>query len=167
MKNNKLQLSAIEALYLLDVRNGKCKSGSVDISFSEIASKFTSAPKFIARYFSYKDWRERGLVVKEGDSENGETSKNSTKIYPASSLHLPKYSLRVFFKSDLTTILDDNEKGKELYERFWFGQYGSYKAAERGQLNKLDAYETLFLMDKSVLSLGKTTRPILFRVQGP
>ena len=51
----------------------------------------------------------------------------------------------------------------ELYESNWFGQYGSYKAADRGQLNKLDIYETLFLMDNGMLSLGPTTRAALVR----
>ena len=58
----------------------------------------------------------------------------------------------------MTTIVDDEEKGKSIYMNFWFGQYGTYKVSERGRLNKLDIYETLFLIDKGVLKVKNYTR---------
>ena len=48
----------------------------------------------------------------------------------------------IFFTGDMTTVIDDEESGKELYEQYWFGQYGTYKVQEHGTLNKLDIYET-------------------------
>jgi tRNA-intron endonuclease, archaea type len=154
-----LTLSVEEALYLLDVRNANCTLKGKSITFNELASKFWNSEKFIARYFTYKDWRDRGLVavsLKQGYSEPNQTSM---KRYPASSLHLLHKKLHgVFFKTDLMSILNEEEEGKQLYESLWFGQYGSYKAAERGRLNKLDIYETLFLADKGVLELKNITK---------
>ena len=37
---------------------------------------------------------------------------------------------------------------------YWFGQYGTYKVKDHGTLNKLDIYETLFLMDNGVLEVA-------------
>ncbi len=158
LKGNRLHISAIEALYLMDVRNAHCLEGSSEVSFTDLASKFSRSKKFIARYFTYKDWRDRGLIVKGIDSQFSEGTRGAAKSYPAGKIHLPAYKLTgTFFPSDLTTVLDSCEKGKELYEQFWLGQYGSYKAADRGQLNKLDIYETAFLMDHGLLTLNNST----------
>ena len=53
----------------------------------------------------------------------------------------------MFFPEDMTTVVDDEEKGKAIYDEHWFGQHGTYKVKEHGQLNKLDIYETLFLIN--------------------
>ena len=151
-----------EALYLIDVRNAKCTSMGRGVSFNDIAARFWSDKKFTARYFTYKDWRDRGLVVRGTASEYKPPDKTPVKSYPKAGLSLPDYSVSgIFFKSDLISIVDDNEKGKELYETLWFGQYGSYKAAERGQLNKLDVYESLFLMEMGMLKLNISKQELI------
>jgi len=148
-----LELFPEEALYLMDVRNATCRSSSREVSFNELASRFWRSNKFTARYFTYKDWRDRGLMIKR-PSKASEAPSQQAKEYPGSALKLPGYALSgVFFKSDLITIVDDAENGKQIYESLWFGQYGSYKAADRGKLNKLDIYETVFLMSKNILLL--------------
>ncbi len=163
-EGGKLKLSIDEALYLMDVRNARCLGKDGEVSFSDLSSKFANGTKFMARYFTYRDWRERGLVIKEPEFAEGEAAKHTTKSYPAGKLRLPDYKLHgTFFKSDLTCIMEESEHGKELYEKFWLGQYGSYKAAERGQLNKLDVYETLFLLDKGLLTLKGTTRKAVIK----
>ena len=40
----------------------------------------------------------------------------------------------------------------------WFGQYGTYKVKEHGRLNKLDIYETLFLINNNVLEVTNFTK---------
>jgi tRNA-intron lyase len=47
--------------------------------------------------------------------------------------------------------------GKELYDRHWLGQFGSYKAEQRGKLSKLDAYETLFLSRHAGMKLSNAS----------
>ncbi|MCL4365591.1 tRNA-intron lyase [Candidatus Marsarchaeota archaeon] len=158
MHGTEMQLDPEEALYLIDVRNAQCSSQKGGISFNELASRFCRSGKFIARYFTYKDWRERGLVALRPFNLTVKATI-AAKQYPGSSLRLPKISVNgLFFKSDLMTIIDDAEHGREIYDRFWFGQYGSYKAADRGRLNKLDTYETIFLISKGILNLENSDR---------
>ena len=55
--------------------------------------------------------------------------------------------------TDLVTVINQTAKAKEIYESLWLGQYGSYKASDRGNLNKLDVYETMFLIENGMLRL--------------
>ena len=159
-----LELGIEEALYLLDVRNATLRQGAREVAFSDLASRFSSSKKFIARYFTYKDWRERGLVAIEPTRKCELPNHTPVKRYPASQLRLPKMKIHgSFFSQDLMTIVDEDEAGRRLYETLWFGQYGSYKAAERGKLCKLDVYETLFLVEKKLLRLGNMTKAQLVR----
>ena len=159
-----IELFPEEALYLIDVRNAECSSSKRQVSFNELASRFWRSNKFAARYFTYKDWRDRGLVIKR-PFKASESASTAFKEYPSSTLKLPSYKMGgVFFKSDLMTVVDDAEGGKEIYENLWFGQYGSYKAADRGKLNKLDIYETIFLISKGILNLQNTNEKEVIRL---
>ena len=163
-EKDELTLSVEEAMYLLDVRNANCTRAGVRVSFSDLASKFWKSDKFMARYFTYKDWRERGLVAVSTEQRYKEPSKTPVKKYPSSSLRLPRKVVHgIFFKTDLMTMVKEEDAGKFLYENFWFGQYGSYKAADRGRLDKLDAYETLFLLEKKALELENTSKAELIK----
>ncbi len=153
----RIELSAEEALYLIDVRNAVCTAAGEEVSFNKLASRFWRKEKFAARYFTYKDWRDRGLVIKD-PFKHGGRQQAQPKEYPSTPLKLPEMKLSgTFFKSELMTIVDDAENGRRIYDELWFGQFGSYKASDRGKLNKLDIYETLFLASKGILSLQNTT----------
>lgn len=164
LEKRDLRLSIYEALYLLDMRNAKCSARGKSIFFSDLASRHWRESKFTAKYFTYKDWRERGLVIKNPESKHKEPNKTPVKEYPSSELKMPRYSLNgTFFRTDLTTILDESRESKELYEKYWFGQYGSYKAYDRGRLNKLDVYETLFLMEEGALTVRNATKKAIVK----
>ena len=153
----RIELSAEEALYLIDVRNATCSLAGEEVSFNKLASRFWKKDKFAARYFTYKDWRDRGLVIKDPFKHAGR-QQAQPKEYPVQQLRLPDMKLSgTFFKSELMTIVDDAENGRRIYDELWFGQFGSYKASDRGKLNKLDIYETLFLASEGILSLQNTT----------
>jgi tRNA-intron lyase len=159
LRDNKLYLDPEEVLYLIDVRNAECKQNGKVLHFNEIAQKLDFKDKLMARYLTYKDWRDRGLIVKRPNFSGKASGKTPIKKYPALQLKLKNYDLDgVFFADDMTTIIDDQKKGKEIYEDHWFGQYGTYKASERGILNKLDIYETIFLMEKGVLKVRNYTK---------
>jgi tRNA-intron lyase len=161
LEKERLILTPEEGLYLIDVRHASCKSeqNGNEITFNDIALKFSTSDKFMARYFTYKDWRDRGLVIKRPSGLMGEGGKAQLKRYNASPLKLGHINFSgVFFPADITTIVDDEEKGKSIYMSFWFGQYGTYKISERGRLNKLDIYETVFLIDKGILKVRNYTR---------
>ncbi|MGC8676192.1 MAG: tRNA-intron lyase [Candidatus Micrarchaeia archaeon] len=163
--NGKLQLYLDEALYLLDARNATCTDSKGNVDFLGLASKYWKSKKFLARYFAYKDWRDRGLIAQDTSMAHKSTLENPQKKYPAQALSLPSvHASATFFKSDLIAIIDDQEIGRMLYDKYWLGQYGSYKAADRGQLNKLDIYETLYLVDKGLLALTNASRAELMQL---
>lgn len=149
-----LYLMPEEALYLMDIRNAKCfdPKGNA-VSFNEILSYF-KIKNFMARYFAYKDWRDRGLIARDIDECEGDYGKNPTKKYPSAEFSMQGEKLScIFFKDDLTSICQDEEIGKQLYEKYWMGQFGTYKAQHRGKLTKYDVYETIFLMKHAKMKL--------------
>jgi tRNA-intron endonuclease len=159
LKDNKLYLDPEEVLYLIDVRNAECKQNGKTMHFNELAENLDFKRKLMARYLTYKDWRDRGLIIKRPTFSGKASGNTPIKKYPASQLKLKNYDLEgVFFPDDMTAIIDDPKKGKEIYEEHWFGQYGTYKVSERGILNKLDIYETVFLMEKGILKIKNYTK---------
>ena len=147
-----------EALYLMDIRNARCyDSNGNEYRFNDLAGMYKSKKK-MARYFTYKDWRDRGLIARPIEEAKGHYGRSAVKKYPSGSFEAPKYSIEGrFFPDDLYTIIDDERVGKELYNTYWLGQFGTYKAAHRGRLSKLDAYETLFMLRHCSLSLTNSS----------
>ncbi len=165
MEKKKLKLNIYELLYLMDVRNAECKGKNLSMAFSSVLSLSNTSKKFMAKYLTYKDWRDRGLVAKQPGLTFNESNKTPIKQYPSSKLVLPSIKLTgIFFPSDLTTVIEDDEKGKLLYKEFWLGQYGSYKAAERGKLNKLDIYETVLLMEYDMLHICEYSKKQIIKI---
>ncbi|MEW5996459.1 MAG: tRNA-intron lyase [Candidatus Micrarchaeota archaeon] len=154
IKGGKVFLSPGEALYLMDNRNAECASpGGRPIRFNSLASSFSKSPKLLARYLVLKDWRERGLIARDAKEILGKFSRSAAVSYPSSPFPLPPVSLSgVFFPEDMLTTIDSPE-GKKLYEEGWFGQFGTYKAAHKGKITKLDAFETLYLLKKGILAV--------------
>jgi tRNA-intron endonuclease, archaea type len=162
-EGEKLVLIPEEALYIMDVRRAKCTTPNdeSELSFNDIASEFSTNKKFMARYFTYKDWRDRGLIIKEPKetSKSAGNSQAQVKKYRSEPLKLKNYSMKgIFFPEDMITVVDDEEKGRNIYNDHWIGQYGTYKVKEHGQLNKLDIYETLFLINNNVLEVSNFTK---------
>ncbi len=150
-------LAPEEVLYIMDIRNGRCTDEAGNqYSFNEIASLYLKNRKLLARYLTYKDWRDKGLVARYTDELEGSYGRTGVKKYKPGKLELDKFAVDgLFFEDDLLTIVDDETAGKELYERYWLGQSGTYKAAHRGKISKLDIYETVFLAKKGILKLKK------------
>ena len=158
-----LYLQPEEALYLMDVRNAELKAGNKTLSFNEAAKLFGTKDKMLARYLTFKDWRDRGLIIKRPQFQRKEGAKTPIKRYPHGALKMESYKLEgVFYPEDLTTIVDLGADAKEIYKEHWFGQYGTYKVSERGTLNKLDVYETVFLIDGGNLKTSNYTRKEIF-----
>lgn len=154
MKKGTIHLFPEEALYLMDIRNARCHDSSLnEYKFNDVA-KFFPRKKQMARYFTYKDWRDRGLICRQVSEICEKYGRNNSKKYPGGELELDRYSIQGrFYADDLWTVIDDETVGKDLYDRYWFGQFGSYKAEQRGRLSKLDAYETLFLVRQAGMHL--------------
>ncbi len=162
-ESGRLVLLPEEALYLMDVRNAVCVDSktSESVEFNDIASAFNTNRKFMARYFTYKDWRDRGLVIRSPENGQGRAHANAAQVkkYKAEALRLRKGTIKgVFFPEDLVTVSDDVEKGEELYSQNWFGQFGTYKMNGHGKVSKYDIYETTFLIENGTLEVTNMTR---------
>ncbi len=164
-RHGRLVLEPEEALYIIDVRKAECYSSGKKLEFNDVALFFSGRSKLMARYFTYKDWRDRGLLLKSPEVAKRQKKGGfvPVKRYPAGQLKLKHAKLRgVFFRDDLVTVVGSGGAGREIYSDYWFGQYGTYKASDRGVLNKLDIYETLFLVDSRVLGVEGYSRSDLF-----
>ncbi|MFH1200052.1 MAG: tRNA-intron lyase [Candidatus Micrarchaeota archaeon] len=151
-----------EALYLIDVRNATCRRGKRDASFNEVARKFSKAKKFLARYYCYRDWRDRGLIARSIAEAHGDYGRSPVSKYPSKETRFEQVKARaLFFTDDLMAVIDDDEEGRRLYEQGWFGQFGTYKAKKHGRFLKLDAYETLFLMRHAGLKTNIIEKKLL------
>lgn len=160
MDKGEIILFSEEALYLADIRNAKCydEAGNV-YTFNDIASIFLKQNKLMARYFTYKDWRDRGLIARPVEELVKKYNKSPIKQYPSKKIIFDKFVIDgLWFKDDLISIIDDSILGKELYDKYWIGQYASYKAEKRGNISKLDIYETLFLLNHSNYKLKNATK---------
>lgn len=160
LKGRQLELTPEEALYLMDVRNADCYRDNKKLSFNEVAGFFSKKKKFLARYFSYKDWKDKGLVIKQ--IQTRENFKKSQLVkYPSHEFTLPKINFKaLYFPDDLVSVVED-ESSIELYEKYWFGQWGTYKAKQHGRLLKLDAYETIFLSKHAGLKTSEKPEKII------
>ncbi len=154
MRKGVLTLSFEEALYLIDIRNAKARDAAGNpYSFNEVAA-LNPVPKQMARYLTFKDWRDRGLIARPVGEISQTYGRNALKAYPEGKFEKPGFSMSArFYPDDLMSVIDDDGAAKELYERWWLGQFGTYKAEQRGRLGKLDVYETLFLMRQAGLRL--------------
>lgn len=155
MKKGIIFLKPEEVLYIMDIRNGKVfdESGN-QYSFNDVASTFLNIDKLLARYLTYKDWRDKGLILRYMDEAEGNYNRIHAKKYAHSEFKLDSYGFEgLFFPEDLQTVIDDEIVAKDLYEKHWLGQFGTYKAAHRGKIGKLDIYETIFLMKHGSLKL--------------
>jgi tRNA-intron endonuclease len=148
MKKGIITLAPEEALYIMDIRNGRCydKAGN-NYSFNDVASFFLNIKKLLAKYLTYKDWRDKGLVLRPPEEAEGNYGRTVLSRYESSKFKIDAFSFDgLFFPQDLITLIDEERVGRELYQRYWIGQFGTYKAAHRGRISKLDIFETIFLL---------------------
>ncbi len=150
-----IRLSPEEALYVMDIRNGRCfDSSGNEYQFNEVASLFLKNKKLLARYLTYKDYRDKGLILRNATEADGNYGRSLSVKYKTSVFSMDAFTFDgLFFPHDLITLVDDERVGKELYERYWIGQFGTYKAAHRGRISKLDIYESIFLLKHGGLRL--------------
>ncbi len=143
-KNGKLFLEIEEALYVINFMNGIVRQDGKEIGFNELASKFGDK-RLIIKYNAYRDWRDRGLVLKRTENVSRRGNKKSHRKYPSKQMIPVKLNGEVYwYKDSLYSILEDDVLGKRLFEDFWIGQFGVYKQG-RGGLTRLDFLETIFI----------------------
>jgi tRNA-intron endonuclease len=149
-RDGKVFLSPEEALYILTFLNGSCYMHEQPVGFNEIASHYVREnPRLMVDYNAYRDWRDRGLILKrlleinlpkrESKHPKGE------RRYPSRGLRYEALSAKAHWYPDsLFSVVDDEKAGHVLFNSHWFGQLGVYRQ-ERGSLLRLDFMETIFL----------------------
>ena len=63
----KLVLEPEEALYVIEFQNGVCADASTGdvLDFAALAARFLKQrPRLFVEFAAYRDWRDRGLVVR-------------------------------------------------------------------------------------------------------
>jgi tRNA-intron endonuclease len=147
-EKGRVSLLPEEAMYLMLFRNAAVLDGKgKEIGFNSLAKHFVGVePRLFIRYNAYRDWRDRGLVVRRfNENVRGKHSKKTYKKYPSQKLTPEKLKAKAYWYPDsLFSVLDNDDVGRELFEKYWIGQYGVYKQ-ERGKQSKLDFFETIFL----------------------
>jgi tRNA-intron endonuclease len=149
-KDGKVFLNPEEALYVLTFLNGTCYIHEQPANFNEIASYYAGKnPRLMIDYNAYRDWRDRGLVLKQFSEmklPKRESKKpKGEKHYPSKSLKQETLSSQAHWYPDsLFSVMDDEKAGEHLFNNHWFGQLGVYRQ-ERGSLLRLDFMETIFL----------------------
>ncbi len=147
-KDGKWVLEAEEALYVIVFQNGVVTNTVTkeQAGFNQIASFYIKEePRLIIRYNAYRDWRDRGLILKRLDAAKKEGNKPGNKKYPSKQLEAKNLKSKIYwYRTSLFSIAEDEEIGKQLFEKYWIGQLGVYKQ-QRGNLSRLEFMETIFL----------------------
>ena len=136
-----------EALYLMQFQSAVATDPKgKKISFHDAFVLFSrNEERLFIKYNAYRDWRDRGLILRRITNVKSKHESKTYKKYPAKEIKIKKISAKAYWFSDsLHSILDDEDAGKWLFEEFWLGQYGIYKQG-RGTLSKLSFLETIFL----------------------
>jgi len=148
IEKDKLNLLPEEAMYLMLFRNAVIRDEEgKEIDFNTLANRFIKTePRLFIRYNAYRDWRDRGLVIRRfRTTAQGKHAKKVYKKYPAQKLEVEKIKAKAYWYPDsMFSVLDNDEEGRKLFEKYWLGQYGVYKQ-ERGKQAKFDFFETIFL----------------------
>lgn len=147
-EKNRIVLLPEEAMYLMMFRNARVldKKGK-EIDFNSLTRHFIkNEPRLFIRYNAYRDWRDRGLVIRRFRVNiQGKHSKKVYKKYPSQKFKTGKLKAKAYWYPDsLFSVLDNDEIGRDIFEKYWLGQYGVYKQG-RGTQSKLDFFETIFL----------------------
>jgi tRNA-intron endonuclease len=148
--NNK-KISPYEALFLIEFSNAKCIKDKKEIGVFELIK---TQKLNLEEYFFYRDLKLRGFNI---ILKNPKRQKRALKQIIFKHLkNLKKNQINFKFKgffAGFTTIIEDEKIAKTLFEKFWFGQYATYKLPHLGKFNKLDIFETCFLVEKKKLKL--------------
>ncbi|MGC9132654.1 MAG: tRNA-intron lyase [Candidatus Micrarchaeia archaeon] len=175
LKNNKIfskgrEINANEALFLMELQNAKCveqkEKIKKEISIFELIKKKKIN---LQEYFFYRDARLRGFKVFEEEEKEGKKGIKVKQIKRMEEVEIKTKKIKkemnpfegIFLKDSLVTLVKDESIAKKIYRNYWFGQYATYKQPKIGKLNKLDIFETLFLLEKKKLKLNLKKEEIL------
>ncbi|MCK4715065.1 MAG: tRNA-intron lyase, partial [Candidatus Aenigmarchaeota archaeon] len=149
-KKGKLFLEVEEALYALNFLRGTCFSGKSDeLTFNKLAAIYSKEnPRLFIKYNAFRDWRDRGLILKRIeylDKGNVRKKPKISRKYPARKIRKVRLKAEaVWYSKSFYSVIEDEAEGRMLFDEYWIGQWGIYKQ-DRRCLLKLEFMETVFL----------------------
>ncbi len=146
-KAGRLWLLPEEVLYLVDLQNGVVRHGNKTLGFEDIMSEYAGKEaRLMIKYNAYRDWRDRGLIIKRAaKGMKGKKKSSHVRKYPARRMNLGRLHARVSWDPDSAFgVLEDDQTSRMLFEDWWLGQSGVYKQ-ERGNILKLNFFEVVLL----------------------
>jgi tRNA-intron endonuclease len=160
----KVFLDAEEALYLVSFQNAVCTDAEgKSIGFNALASHFSKTDdRLLIKYSSYRDWRDRGLIVRRSAGYRGVRKEHIERRYPSHAFRMARpEAAAVWYPDSFFSVVEDRELGRKLFSEHWIGQLGVYKQ-ERGDLLVLDFMESVFLAKhaKMIFVDAVTGKPI-------
>ncbi|MBI2674863.1 MAG: tRNA-intron lyase [Candidatus Aenigmarchaeota archaeon] len=139
-------LNIEEVLYLITFQNASCfdESGK-KYTFNELASAFSKTEaKIFVRYNAYRDWRDRGLIIRRLEDFRRKAGNNAAKNYPVKKPQFEKADGEaVWYGDSMFSVIEDDNLGQLFFEKYWLGQWGIYKQ-QRGGLLKMSFLETVY-----------------------
>ncbi|MEM0325291.1 MAG: hypothetical protein QXW35_05285, partial [Candidatus Aenigmatarchaeota archaeon] len=143
------ELEKEEVLYLMEIRNAYLFEKNKIINIKEFLERF-SDERFLEKYLTYRDWKIRGLFITYPNRiQLKNFEKGVTKKYPSQDIDLSNYkSMKIYYdlKNHIGFFFDN--RLIELFEKYWFGQYGVYKNIDKGKMHVLDNFEVAYLCHK-------------------
>ncbi|MEM5806471.1 MAG: tRNA-intron lyase [Candidatus Aenigmatarchaeota archaeon] len=143
------ELEKEEVLYLMEIRNAYLFEKNKIINIKEFLERF-SDERFLEKYLTYRDWKIRGLFITYPNRiQLKNFEKSVTKNYPSQDIDLSNYkSMKIYYdlKNHIGFFFDN--RSIELFEKYWFGQYGVYKNIDKGKMHVLDNFEVAYLCHK-------------------
>ncbi len=155
-----LWLTPEEALYIIDLQNGTVNHNGKAMGFEEVLAAYAPKdPRLMIKYNAYRDWRDRGLIIRRADkTTKGQSRSSQVKKYPSSEMSLKKLKAKVVWDSTSAMgVLDDQKLSRELFSDWWLGQIGVYKQ-ERGSVLKLNFFEVMLLSEHFGLRVFDTAK---------
>ncbi|MEM5828447.1 MAG: tRNA-intron lyase [Candidatus Aenigmatarchaeota archaeon] len=143
-----LKLEKEEALYLMEIRNANLFENNRIVTIKEFLKRFAK-DRFFERYFTYRDWKLRGLHITFFDRiQKKNFGKSVTKKYPSEKIEISNEKLKILYDRKNHIGIFDSTNSFSLFEKYWFGQYGVYKNIEKGKIHILDNFEVAYLCYK-------------------
>ncbi|MFH7903475.1 MAG: tRNA-intron lyase [Candidatus Aenigmatarchaeota archaeon] len=143
-----LKLEKEEALYLMEIRNANLFENNRIVTIKEFLKRFAK-DRFFERYFTYRDWKLRGLHITFFDRiQKKNFGKSVTKKYPSEKIEISNEKLKILYDRKNHIGFFDSTNSFSLFEKYWFGQYGVYKNIEKGKIHILDNFEVAYLCYK-------------------
>jgi len=132
---------------VIDLQNGRVKYGDKSMGFEGILAAYAGRdPRLMIKYNAYRDWRDRGLIIKRAEKDTkGMKRESQVRKYPSKKMVMEKLDAKeIWDPASALGVLEDQRASTRLFVDWWLGQVGVYKQ-ERGNILKLNFFETVLL----------------------